>query len=74
MTHPTEDKQGGLEEAARTHCANLLTSSAARALPKSMAEALVIIAFTYGAAWALDRPDMIALGDAHLDSMRSNQQ
>lgn len=64
----------GIEQAARQHCANLLTSSAARALPKDMAEALVIIAFTYGAAWALDRPDMIELGDAQFDAMRSGKQ
>jgi len=63
-----------IDQAARQHCANLLTSSAAKALPRDMAEALVIIAFTYGAAWALDRPDMIDLGDAQLDSIRSDKQ
>lgn len=72
MNESTENH--GVEQAARQHCASLLTSSVARALPKEKAEALVILAFTYGAAWALGRPDMIDLGNAQLDSIRSEKQ
>lgn len=63
-----------LEAIAREHCARLLTSKAAQALPREQAEGLVILAFTLGAAWCLDCPDMIELANAQFDSLRSNQQ
>lgn len=74
MADANRTEDGEVEQAARQYCANILTSRAAKALGKDTAEALVIIAFTYGAAWALDRPDMIVLGDAQLDSIRSEKQ
>lgn len=70
----SQTKDSGIEQAALHTCATLLTSNTARALPDEQAKALVILAFTYGAAWALDRPDMIGLGDAQLEALRSAQQ
>jgi hypothetical protein len=64
----------GLEKIAREHCARLLDSKAAKALPREQAEGLAIIAFTIGAAWGMDRPDMIELANAQFDSLRSDQQ
>lgn len=68
----TEKSQ--LEAIAREHCAKLLTSKAAQALPREHAEGLVIIAFTLGAAWGLDCLDMIELANAQFDSLRSDKQ
>lgn len=62
-----------LDDIARKYCAKILESSAARALPKEQAEALAIIAFTYGACWALNEPDMVTLGDAQLESLRQDK-
>lgn len=62
-----------VEAAAREYCARLLTSRAAQVLPKDSREALVIVAFSLGAAWALNRPDMIELADAQMDSMRAQR-
>lgn len=62
-----------VEAAAREYCARLLTSSAARALPKDAREALVIVAFSLGAAWALNRPDMADLANAQMDAMRAQR-
>ena len=59
------------ESAALKHCSRLLESALARTMPKADAQALVICAFTYGAAWALDRTDLIDLGNAQLDSSRA---
>lgn len=62
-----------VEAAAREYCAKLLTSRAARALPKEAADALVIVAFSLGAAWALGRPDMADVmerGDPYLRKAR----
>jgi hypothetical protein len=72
MSHSTQ--RTVIEEAALQHCAKLLTTAAAQAIPREHAEGLLILAFTYGAAWALDRRDMIELGDAQLDALRSAQQ
>lgn len=61
----------GIEAAALKHCDRLLNSALGRRIGKADAMALVIIAFTYGAAWALDDLDMIALGNAQMDSSRA---
>lgn len=63
-----------LQAIARTHCEKLLNTGAAKLLPLAQREALIIIAFTFGAAWALDAPDMLALGNAQIDSLRSAKQ
>jgi hypothetical protein len=63
-----------VEAAAKRYCRRLLDSKSAHMLPKDRAEALVILAFTFGAAWALDRPDMVDLAEAQIDSARSAQQ
>jgi len=60
-----------VEIAARTCCANLLQSKTAQLLPTDLAEAFAISAFLLGAAWALDRPDLIAIANAQMDSMRA---
>lgn len=62
-----------IEVAAREHCARLLNSQTASLLPPHLAEGLVILAFTFGAAWALELPHLIELGNAQLDSMRAAQ-
>jgi hypothetical protein len=61
------------ETIAREHCAKLLNSRAGKRCGAD-AEALVILAFTFGAAWALDRPDMLELGNAQIEAMRSEKQ
>lgn len=60
-----------IEAAAREHCAKLLTSQTAQMLPPNLAEAFATLAFTIGAAWALDRQDMIDLANAQIDSIRA---
>jgi hypothetical protein len=40
-------------------------------LPPDLADAFAILAFTLGAAWALDRPELIDLANAQLDSIRA---
>lgn len=60
-----------IEGAARQHCARLLKSQTALMLPPELADAFAIIAFTMGAAWALDRPELIELANAQLDSIRA---
>lgn len=65
---------GGIEGIAREHCARLLQSKAARSIPTDVAEGLVILAFTFGAAWALERPDMIELAHAQFDSIKAQHQ
>lgn len=70
QANPSEEKLSQLEAIAREQCAKLLTSSAAKRFPEE-AQALVILAFTYGAAWALDRPDMVELGNAQIDANRA---
>lgn len=67
-----------IEHAARSVCWKLLTSvvAAIRAgqFTPTMGDAVVLIAFTYGAAWALDLPEMIDLGDAQLDAIVNTRQ
>lgn len=63
-----------IESAAKKICAKLLTTNTAMALPEGVAEALVILAFTYGAAWAINSGDMLALADAHIEALRSTHQ
>jgi hypothetical protein len=60
-----------MERAALKHCAGLLQSDTARMLPRELADAFAILAFTLGAAWALDRTDMLELANAQLDSIRA---
>lgn len=60
-----------VEVAAREYCAKLLESKTARLLPPDLALALATIAFTLGAAWALDEPRIRELADAQMDSMRA---
>lgn len=67
----TSEPVNELETIARKHCAKLFDSAAAKRLPKDQAEALIIVAFTLGAAWGLDRPDMLELADAQIDSTRA---
>jgi hypothetical protein len=61
------DEQNQYEEEVLAHCSKLLTSDAAQMLPRAQAEALVIIAFTLGVAWARDEPDMLELLKDHID-------
>lgn len=65
------DPTNPIEVAARAHCANLLRSETAALLPLDLAEGFAIVAFTLGAAWALERHDMIELANAQMDSMRA---
>ncbi len=60
-----------IEGAAREHCSRLLKSQTALMLPPDLADAFAILAFTLGAAWALDRPELIELANAQLDSVRA---
>lgn len=60
-----------VEAAARDYCKKLLESKTAALLPPELALALVTVAFTLGAAWALDRPDIADLANAQMDSMRA---
>jgi hypothetical protein len=60
-----------VERAAIKHCSRLLQSETAKMLPHDAAVAFAVLAFTLGAAWALDRPDMIDLANAQLDSIRA---
>jgi hypothetical protein len=60
-----------IENAAREYCARLLKSKTALMLPPDLADAFAILAFTLGAAWALDRPALIDLANAQLDSIRA---
>lgn len=69
MTDPTF-----VETEAKKHCKRLLDSKTAKILPRHKAEALVILAFTFGAAWALDRPDMIELANAQIDARKAELQ
>lgn len=60
-----------VELAARTCCAHLLRSKTAQLLPSDLAESFAMSAFLLGAAWALDRPDLIEIANAQMDSMRA---
>lgn len=56
-----------IETAAKRDCDWLLRSAVVRKLDRKEAEALIILAFTVGAAWALDRPDMVELARAQAE-------
>jgi len=71
MTVTGSSEASNLEVIARQYCERLLNSGAAKLLPPAQRDALIIIAFTFGAAWALDAPDMVALGNAQIESLRS---
>lgn len=60
-----------VEVAAQEYCAKLLESKTAALLPPDLAVAFATVAFTLGAAWALDRPDIADLANAQMDSMRA---
>lgn len=62
-----------VELAARDYCAKLLESKTARMLPADLAESFATVAFTLGAAWALDRPDLRDLAHAMSDAFRAKQ-
>ena len=62
-----------VEAAARDYCAKLLDSPTAKMLPPDLALAFAILAFTLGAAWALDRPDLRDLAHAMSDSHRAKE-
>lgn len=62
-----------LEDVAREKCARLLGSNACRN-GGAPAEALVILAFTLGAAWALHEPEMQTLADAMYDAQLAGQK
>jgi hypothetical protein len=62
-----------IEGAAREYCDRLLKSQTALMLPPDLADAFAILAFTLGAAWALDRPELIELANAQLDSARAQE-
>jgi len=63
-----------IESVARERCAKLFTSKAALELTTEQAEALIIVAFCYGAAWALGTEEVIELGNAQMESLRSAKQ
>lgn len=60
-----------VEIAALKCCATLLETPTAKRLPRDLAEAFAIAAFSVGAAWALDRPDLIELANAEVQSGRA---
>jgi hypothetical protein len=62
-----------VEAAARDYCKKLLESETAQMLPPDLALAFVIVAFTLGAAWALDRPDLRDMAHAMSDSCRARE-
>jgi hypothetical protein len=63
-----------IEVAAREYCAKLLESKTARLLPPDLAEAFAIVAFSLGAAWALDEPRMRDIANAQIDSLRARDK
>lgn len=60
-----------VELAAETYCAKLLESTTAQLLPADLALAFATVAFTLGAAWATDRPEILELANAQVDSLRA---
>lgn len=68
-SEPAVKGKSGFEAIARDQCKRLLESRAARRFP-AQAEALVMIAFVYGAAWALGKPDITALADAQIEALQ----
>ena len=67
------DDENQVEAAARLHCARLLDTALAKRFPEADVLGLVIIAFTLGAAWALDEPNLIDLANAQMDSARASR-
>jgi hypothetical protein len=66
MTSDTSAVPLNIEAAAKRHCDWLLRSGAD--------ESAVILAFTIGAAWALDEHAMIALARAQFEARQERQQ
>lgn len=56
-----------IEEAAKRCCEPLFRSKLALAYPDAV-ESLVIVAFTFGASWASEREDLVALGQAQFEA------
>lgn len=66
-----------LETTALERCASLLETPTAKAVPRPQIEAIVILAFAQGAAWALDDDkinEKIQLANAEMESQRSANQ
>lgn len=61
-----------IEAAALKHCEFLLGKS--QGVVRDALKATVVLAFTVGAAWALDRPDMIELAKAQMESIRARRK
>ncbi len=59
---------GQLEKIAKEQCSRILNSKAAARFPRE-AEALVMIAFVYGAAWALGKQDLVDFSNAQIDAL-----
>lgn len=68
-----KNERESLEKLILQQCEKLLSSEFARQFPQE-AKALVLISWTYGAAWALERPDMVEFGNAQFDALRKNLQ
>lgn len=64
-------KVNPVEVAAHEYCTKLLESKTAQLLPPDLALAFATIAFTLGAAWALDEPKIRDIANAQMESMRS---
>lgn len=60
-----------MEAIAKEKCAKLLETPTGKT---RSGRALIMVAFAYGAAWALDAPEMIDLGDAQIEANRTPQQ
>ena len=59
------------DEIALAQCGPLLAMRACQSLPREVREGIVLIAFSYGAAWALNAPDMIQLLNAMAERHQS---
>lgn len=64
-------KVNPVEVAAREYCAKLLESKTAVLLPPELALAFATVAFTLGAAWALDEPKIRDIANAQMESLRA---
>lgn len=66
-----------IEAIALERCASLLETPTAKIVPRPQIEAIVILAFAQGAAWALDDEKInqkILIANAQMEAMRSPQQ
>jgi hypothetical protein len=65
---------GAFEAAALRCCERLLDSALAKRFPESDVKGLAIIAFTLGAAWALNEQPLIDLANAQMDAARASRE